>query len=184
MFCWPCTSIYNIQIKPTWCTVYPQYISSVDLYMFRAFQTNQDDSQLKRTVVPIVVYIRCTSWWWAINTPETYIYIYIHTQTHTDCSTRRVKHKWQTLRPGRDKHCLARQTCLMQQISLHERLQSSEVQHDAKETAIRRVSWLLRRLASNHNKAGGRDVNDSHVPPGCIPLLDKIIVLRWSRRPR
>ena len=113
-----------------------------------------------------------------------YIYIYIHTQTHTDCSTRRVKHKWQTLRPGRDKHCLARQTCLMQQISLHERLQSSEVQHDAKETAIRRVSWLLRRLASNHNKAGGRDVNDSHVPPGCIPLLDKIIVLRWSRRPR
>jgi len=28
MFCWPCTSIYSLKEKPTWCTTYLQYISS------------------------------------------------------------------------------------------------------------------------------------------------------------
>jgi len=28
MFCWPCISIYSFKEKPTWCTIYLQYISS------------------------------------------------------------------------------------------------------------------------------------------------------------
>ena len=28
MFCRPCTSIYSFKEKPTWCTIYLQYISS------------------------------------------------------------------------------------------------------------------------------------------------------------
>ena len=27
----------SLQWKPTWCTIYPQFISSVNLYMFRAY---------------------------------------------------------------------------------------------------------------------------------------------------
>jgi len=27
----------HLQWKPTWCIIYPQFISSVNLYMFRAY---------------------------------------------------------------------------------------------------------------------------------------------------
>ena len=34
MFCWPCTVIYPYSKKPTGCTIYFQFISIVNLYMF------------------------------------------------------------------------------------------------------------------------------------------------------
>jgi len=27
----------SVSWKPTWCTIYPQFISSINLYMFRAY---------------------------------------------------------------------------------------------------------------------------------------------------
>jgi len=36
MFCWSRISIHPCTKKPTWRTIYPQFISSVNLYMFRA----------------------------------------------------------------------------------------------------------------------------------------------------
>jgi len=58
----PKTTVYNIQQS----------------YMFRSIDnlqalvlTGQQTVNWKAQHVPIVVYMQCTSWWWATNMPET-----------------------------------------------------------------------------------------------------------------
>ena len=91
-------SRYIRAIKTNLMQIYPQFISSINFYMFRAYLwpitsrytvyiqqlvrfvfsfncllvSRPTDSQLKTQNIAIVVYIQYTSWWWATNMPETY----------------------------------------------------------------------------------------------------------------
>jgi len=40
MFCWPCISIYSFKEKPTWCTIYLQYILSNISTCFRCIYSS------------------------------------------------------------------------------------------------------------------------------------------------
>jgi len=80
MFCWPCILIYSFKNKSTWCTIYLKHISSNTSTCFRHIYSpssggtpyGYNNWYLFFFLDVCLLYpYGCTSWRWAVDTPET-----------------------------------------------------------------------------------------------------------------